>query len=200
LLHLSTDYVFDGKKNTPYVETDLPAPLSVYGLSKFRGEQELIKHHPHHILLRVSGVFSPWRHNFVKSILKASRESKQLKVVNDQQCCPTGAGDIARVILAIIKQLNCGANAWGIYHYVAADVMTWHGFAQAIVHEAKKYISLEVEEIIAISSSDYATRAPRPANSVLDCQKILNTFGIQQRSWDEELSSVIKQLVTENSL
>lgn len=194
LLHLSTDYVFDGIQSLPYKEEDEAAPLSVYGMSKLAGEKQLKKYMDHYILLRVCGVFSPWRKNFVKTIFNAFKQDKELRVINDQYCCPTGAHDIARVLLAIIKQLNCGANAWGTYHYVAADVTTWHGFAESIVHEAAKQLKCKPATIMPIKTSEYPTKAKRPQNSVLSCQKILNTFGIQQRSWQEDLVDVICEL------
>lgn len=194
LLHLSTDYIFDGLQSLPYIEEDEATPLSVYGMSKLEGEKQLKENMSHYILLRVCGVFSPWRKNFVKTIFNAFKQGKELRVINDQYCCPTGAHDIARVLLAIVKQLHCGANAWGTYHYVAADVTTWHGFAESIVHEAAKQLKCKNVAIAPIKTSEYPTKAKRPSNSVLSCQKILNTFGIQQRSWQEDLVSVVHEL------
>jgi dTDP-4-dehydrorhamnose reductase len=194
LLHLSTDYVFDGTQSLPYKEEDEPAPLSVYGMSKLKGEERLKKTTERYILLRVCGVFSPWRKNFVKTIFNAFKQQKELRVINDQYCCPTGSHDIARVLLAIIKQLHCGANAWGTYHYVAADVTTWHAFAENIVYEAAKQLKSKAIVVSPISTSDYPTKAKRPTNSVLDCQKILNTFGVQQRSWQDDLIEVVRVL------
>lgn len=197
LLHLSTDYVFDGNQSLPYTEQDEPNPISVYGLSKLEGEKELQKTMKHYILLRVSGVFSAFRKNFVKTMFLAAQDKKELRVVNDQYCCPTGANDIARVLLAIIKQLNCGAAAWGTYHYVAADITTWHDFADAIVNEAALTLKRELATVLPITTSEYPTKAKRPINSVLDCQKILNTFGIQQHSWQPDMVNVVKILSEE---
>jgi dTDP-4-dehydrorhamnose reductase len=197
LLHLSTDYVFDGNQSLPYTEQDETNPISVYGLSKLEGEKELQKTMAHYILLRVCGVFSPWRKNFVKTMFLVAQDKKELRVVNDQYCCPTGANDIARVLLAIIKQLNCGSTAWGTYHYVAADITTWHDFADAIIHEAALTLKRDLAAITPITTSEYPTKAKRPTNSVLDCQKILNTFGIQQRSWQSDMVDVIKMLSEE---
>lgn len=194
LLHLSTDYVFDGNQSLPYTEQDETNPISVYGMSKLEGERELQKAIEHYILLRVCGVFSPFRKNFVKTMFMLSQDKKELRVVNDQYCCPTGANDIARVLLAIIKQLNCGATAWGTYHYVAADVTTWHDFADAVVHEAALTLKRDLADVIPITTKEYPTKAKRPVNSVLDCQKILNTFGIQQRSWQSDMVEVVNVL------
>lgn len=194
LLHLSTDYVFDGNQSLPYTEQDETNPISVYGMSKLEGEKELQKAMEHYILLRVCGVFSPFRKNFVKTMFMLSQDKKELRVVNDQYCCPTGANDIARVLLAIIKQLNCGATAWGTYHYVAADITTWHDFADAVVHEAALTLKRDLADVIPITTKEYPTKAKRPVNSVLDCQKILNTFGIQQRSWQSDMVEVVNVL------
>jgi dTDP-4-dehydrorhamnose reductase len=194
LLHLSTDYVFDGNQSLPYTEQDETNPISVYGASKLEGEKELKKIMEHYILLRVCGVFSAFRKNFVKTMFMLSQDKKELRVVNDQYCCPTGANDIARVLLAIIKQLNCGATAWGTYHYVAADITTWHDFADAVVHEAALVLKRELAEVTPITTKEYPTKAKRPVNSVLDCQKILNTFGIQQRSWQSDMVEVVNVL------
>lgn len=194
LLHLSTDYVFDGNKSLPYTEQDETNPVSVYAFSKLAGEKALQEVMEQYIVLRTCGVFSPWRKNFVKTIFTAAQNKTELKVVNDQYCCPTGANDIARVLLAIIKQLNCGANAWGVYHYVAADVTTWCEFADAIVHESSLILKRQLAAVTPITTKEYPTKAKRPANSVLDCQKILNTFGIQQRSWQSDMVDTIKEL------
>lgn len=194
VIHLSTDYVFDGQQSLPYNEEDTPSPLSIYGASKLEGEKQLQLATDRYILLRVCGVFSPWRKNFVKSIFYAFKENKELRVINDQYCCPTGANDIARVLLAIVKQLECGAQVWGTYHYVAADVTTWHDFAESIVHESAKCLERKPITVTAIKTHEYPTKAKRPANSVLNCQKIRNTFGIQQRSWQDDLVDVINEL------
>ncbi|HZW70843.1 MAG TPA: dTDP-4-dehydrorhamnose reductase [Hanamia sp.] len=181
LLHLSTDYVFDGKQKKPYHENDPVAPLNVYGLSKWEGEEAVRKHCPQHIILRVSSVFGVHGHNFVKIILRLAKEKDSLRIVADQITCPTPAAAIAQTVLKIIS-----APQWGTYHYCGDEVVSWYDFARAIVHK----------EIMPITTAEYPTPARRPAYSVLDCHKLLTTFGIEQPSWRQELREVLDVLST----
>jgi dTDP-4-dehydrorhamnose reductase len=195
LIHISTDYVFDGSKQGPYRETDPVAPLGVYGRSKAEGEREVRSRLPEHIILRTSWVYGIHGQNFVKTMLRLGQERRVLRVVNDQRGCPTNAADLAEVILAIAGR--CDRNPWGTYHYSGKGMTTWHGFAEAIFTEARKYTSLLVERVEPIPSSQYPTPAKRPSNSVLDCSLFTRTFGIEPRPWRESLAEVIHGLLSQ---
>ena len=193
VLHLSTDYVFGGDQVSPYAETDEPRPLNVYGDSKLQGEQALASVLDEHIILRVSWVFSEWRSNFVKTMVRSCQERETLQVVDDQRGCPTPATDIARVLIAMVQQLDCGANDWGTYHYCGREVTSWYQLCQDIVAETRKYGAVATEAVIPIKTHEYPYRAQRPLNSVLTCRSILESFGIQQRSWKPELARVVQR-------
>ena len=197
LLHLSTDYVFDGTQSRPYREEDAVAPAGVYGRSKWEGEEAVRQTHAAHLILRVSWVFGEHGHNFVKAILRLAREREQLRVVADQYGCPTYAADIARVLLALAEQVATGAqrNRWGTYHYCGIPATTWHGFAQAIVDTARTHEPLRVREVVPITTAEYPTPARRPANSVLDCSRLKERFGIAARPWREGLTATLQALL-----
>jgi dTDP-4-dehydrorhamnose reductase len=195
LFHLSTDYVFDGTQAGPYREDDVPAPLGIYGLGKWQGEEAVRRALSEHIILRVSWVFGERGHNFVKTILRLAREREQLRVVADQRGCPTYAAAVADVLLSLAGRLaRDGALAWGTYHYCGTPPTTWHGFAQAIVAGGRRYEPLQAQEVVAISTADYPTPAPRPANSVLDCTRIAETFGVRPRPWSQGLRTALAAL------
>lgn len=180
LIHLSTDYIFDGTKTSPYLEDDAATPVNLYGESKWLGEQAVREQCEQHIILRVSGVFSEYGSNFMKTILRLAAERKELNIVADQITCPTYAGNIASVIYSIIKKQT---HKWGTYHYCDSPPVSWHQFADAIIHQAKPHHALIVEKINAITTAEYPTLAKRPAYSVLDCSKIKKEYGIQQTEW-----------------
>jgi dTDP-4-dehydrorhamnose reductase len=213
LLHISTDYVYDGAKIDPYVETDPTTPLGVYGASKLAGDEAVCELLPRHLILRVSWVFGVHGHNFVKTILRLAREREELRIVADQRGCPTYAGDIADVLLELagrVADIN-EQGAWGIYHYCGEPATTWHGFASAIVERARDVERspqrrsrnrksntmtppnepLIVQTITPITTTEYPTPAARPINSVLDCAKLATRFGIQPRPWQSGLDTVI---------
>lgn len=199
LLHISTDYVFDGRKTGPYVEDDPALPLGVYGLSKWEGDEAVRRLLPRHVILRVSWVFGIQGHNFVKTILRLAREREELRVVADQFGCPTYAGDIADTLLALAGRgaemdakavWDTGAG-WGTYHYCGEPATMWHGFASAIIEKARTYESLPVQTVTAIATADYPTPAARPANSVLSCARLTAAFGIQPCSWQEGLAAML---------
>ncbi len=194
LIHISTDYVFAGDKDSTYVETDIPAPSGVYGASKLAGEVVLKEILPQHIILRVSWVFGQYGKNFVKTILRLAGEQEKLRIVADQQGNPTGAAHIAEVIVNIVKQLDDGSTAWGTYHYCDAPSTTWCNFARAIIETAQSIKSFNVKEIQAIPTSEFPTKAKRPMNSRLNCDKISKVFGIKQAAWQDELDIVIKRV------
>jgi len=193
LVHLSTDYVFDGSKRDAYVEDDPIAPLGVYGESKAAGEAAVRNTCDTHIILRTAWVFSATGQNFVKTMVKLAGERDTLRVVADQKGCPSYAGDIANAILDMLPQLEQGK--WGTYHYCGAPEVSWHGFAEAIMEEARAFMPIKVRRIEAIATMEYPTPAKRPANSVLDCGHIEDVFGIRPQPWRAALPAVIKELV-----
>jgi len=194
LLHLSTDYVFDGEQRSPYKEDSVAAPVNLFGEAKLAAEQAIKQYCPHHIILRVGWIFSAQGNNFVLRTLRQLQEHHHVKAVSDQHGCPTYASDVARILIAIIKQLECDIDVWGTYHYSGAEVTSWKGFAEAILAAAKKHGVTQAETIDAVTSLEWPARAPRPAYTVLDCSKILNTFGIRQRPWRSGLVKVIDQV------
>jgi len=187
LVHLSTDYVFDGSGQRPYLETDPTAPLNVYGETKAQGELALQELWPKHLILRVSWVFGEEGNNFVKTMLRLMQERTELKVVTDQRGGPTYAGDIARAILQMIQK-----PVWGLYHFAGSPVRTWYEFAQAISVEARlQGAALKIEKILPIPTRAYPTPAPRPLNSVLNTQLFQQTFGAMNNDWRLGLKKVI---------
>lgn len=195
LLHLSTDYVFDGTKSGAYREDDPVAPLGVYGHSKWQGEEAVRQTLPAHFILRVSWVFGQHGNNFVKTMLRLARERDALRVVADQQGCPTWAGDIANTLLLLAGRIaERRQMPWGTYHYCGTPPTTWHGFAQSIVALASAHEPLRVREVVAITTEDYPTPARRPANSVLDCAGFLWQFDLSPRPWREGLETMLQSL------
>jgi len=197
LIHISTDYVFDGKKKGPYCETDPVSPVSVYGKSKAAGEAEIRKILSNHIIIRTAWLYGVHGRNFVKTMLQIGREKELLRVVAYQYGCPTYAADLAEAILVIANYLRKGHQiAWGTYHYCGEGVTSWHGFAEAIFKFAKQYDSFAVQKIEPISTKEYPTPAKRPANSVLDCSLITKHFGIHPWPWQESLSKMINKMLS----
>jgi dTDP-4-dehydrorhamnose reductase len=198
LIHLSTDYVFDGSKPAPYREDDPVNPLGVYGQSKEAGDRAVRDALPRHVILRTAWVYSAHGHNFVKTMLRLGGERPVLRVVADQTGSPTSAADIAGAIGAIAECLSSGGDTrWGTYHFAGAGAVTWHGFAKAIFELAAQYDSTRRRPpplVEAITTADYPTPARRPANSVLDCTRIGETFGIIPRPWGAALAEVIGEL------
>lgn len=190
LIHLSTDYIFDGNKNTPYTETDVTNAINTYGKSKCLGEEAVRKHCEQHIILRVSGVFSEHKSNFYKTILRLANENNELRIVADQFTCPTYADDIAATIFVLAKQLSC----WGTYHYCSSNPVSWYQFASAIVTHAKQYKKSNLENIIPIATADYHTAAKRPMYSVLDCTKIQTDYSIKQPNWEAALKNLLEKM------
>lgn len=192
LVHISTDYVFDGSKQGAYGEHDAVSPLGVYGESKLAGELFAQEYCAKFYILRTSWVFSAHGNNFVKTMLRLGKVRDSLGVVADQFGKPTAASEIARVIYQVLLS---NKQAWGIYHVAQPDVTSWHGFADAIFSEARNQeVKLKLETLNAIQTSDYPTPAKRPENSELDCAKLEQTFGLNIKPWAESLSEVIKEL------
>lgn len=197
LIHISTDYVFDGSKDGPWTESDPVAPLGVYGSSKEAGEQAVRAALPEHVILRTSWVYAAHGGNFVKTMLRVGRERDALRVVADQFGAPTSAGDIADAVLTIATRLEGGKrDGWGTYHFTAEGRTSWHGFAEAIFARAEKAWGRR-PAVAAIPSSEYPTAAQRPENSVLDSTKILVAFDVPRRPWQDGLDEVLGILLAE---
>jgi dTDP-4-dehydrorhamnose reductase len=186
LLHVSTDYVFDGSKAGFYAEDDPVAPLGVYGASKEAGERGVRTGSPDHIILRTAWVVSPWGHNFVKTMLRLGGERDRLRVVVDQRGCPTSATDIAETLLTIATK---GGPA-GTYHFVNAGEASWCELARFVFDRAGMDVAVE-----PIATADYPTPAKRPANSRLSTDKLQRTFGIRPRPWQDAVGEVVDTLM-----
>ena len=197
LVHISTDYVFDGQKKGAYLETDPVSPLSIYGKSKAAGEVAVREHLPEHVILRTSWIYGVHGHNFVKTMLRLGREREVVQVVADQYGCPTYAADLAETILRVAAQVLEGRQVhWGTYHYCGKGVTSWHGFAEAIFNLARKYVPLKVKQTEAITTAEYPTAAKRPANSVLDCSLFRSHFGFAPKPWNESLARMLHQVLS----
>ena len=186
LIHFSTDYVFDGEKTAPYVETDVPAPLNVYGQSKLEGERAIAASGCRHFIFRTSWVYGPAGRNFVHAILAAAKAKPELRVVDDQRGAPTSSMAIAGAVAQVLSSASWSTKADGIYHLSAAGETTWHGFAKAIL-EAKGIGT----PLVAIRSDEYPVAARRPKNSLLDNGKIGAAFGIALPDWRQSLAAVL---------
>ena len=196
LIHVSTDYVFDGSKKGPYLESDPVSPLGVYGRSKAAGEEEIRSRLQKHIILRTAWLYGIHGSNFVKTMLRLGKERQSLRVVSDQYGCPTYASDLAEAILAISENHLEGRKiVWGTYHFCGGGFTTWHAFAEEIFRIACRYQSFNVKEIVPIGTSEYPTAAKRPHNSVLDCSLLRKNFGIIPHPWEESLAVMIEKLL-----
>jgi dTDP-4-dehydrorhamnose reductase len=198
LIHVSTDYVFDGRKRSPYLETDPVAALNQYGATKACGEALIKAVGGQHVILRTAWVYSPYGSNFVKTMLRRASATEVVRVVSDQSGTPTSADDIACSILEIAQCIFHPAQAspWGTYHLTAQGQTTWHEFAAEIFRHAAAR-GLKVPRLEAIASSDYRTLARRPAYSVLDNSKIARTFGVRLPPWQDSLSRCLDELLRE---
>ncbi len=192
-LHISTDYVFDGRKNTPYLETDLTNPLGVYGQSKLRGEEEIKTVNSQAIILRTAWVYGSYgKSNFVKTMLRLGKEREELKVVVDQVGSPTWAKDIAAAITQLLINAD---NPAGIYNFTNSGVASWFDLTKAIFEEAKiSGIPLKIQRVIPITTAEYPTPAVRPAYSVLSSQKISQQLGYIPPYWRDSLKAMLNQL------
>ena len=186
LIHISTDFVFDGEKNEPYTETDIPKPISVYGASKLKGEVEIQKTLKKHFIIRTSWLYSEHGINFMKTMLNLAKTRDEISVVSDQIGTPTYAGDLANVILKIITS---NTRSFGLYHYSNEGVASWYDFAKAIFEA----VNLKTK-INPIETDAYPTPAKRPVFSVLDKTKIKKQFNIEIPLWRGNVKSIVNYL------
>ncbi len=197
-LHVSTDYVFSGDKAGAYREEDEVGPLGVYGASKLEGEEGVRRVWANHVILRTSWVFSRHGANFIKTMLRLTKERDEVRVVADQRGGPTCAADIAETLVSLANQLTKRPEGFGTFHYSGVPSTTWYGFAKAIFASLARR-GYHVPRLVAITTEQYPTPAHRPANSVLDCSKLAAAHGILQPSWPEALESCLSSLLTEGA-
>jgi dTDP-4-dehydrorhamnose reductase len=193
LIHVSTDYVFDGAKGDYYRETDQTAPTGVYGASKLAGETAVLASGARAVILRTAWVYAPTGKNFVRTMLNAGRTRDRLTVVADQKGCPTTAADLAAAILAIAGRI--AATGWdnhyaGVFHAAGTGWTTWHGLATAVFEEAARH-GAKQPEVAPIATADWPTPAKRPADSRLDCDRLASVFGIRLPPWRDGLTRTI---------
>lgn len=196
VLHLSTDYVFDGRKDTPYIETDATGPTSVYGRSKLAGEQRLAVANPRHVILRTAWVYSHEGQNFLRTMLRLAETRDSVAVVEDQTGCPTYAPDIAAALIAIARQIvvaEPGAARFGIFNMAGGGATDWASFAEAIFAAARSF-DMPSARVRRIPSAEYPTPVRRPANSRLDGTKIAQTFGVRLPDWQDGLRRCMARL------
>lgn len=194
LVHYSTDYVFDGSKTSPYLETDITNPLGVYGASKLAGEQAIMQVDCPHLILRTTWVYGNRGKNFLLTILRLAAAKSELKIVSDQIGAPTWSRSIAEATSQIVSQCGDDRSFKGLYNLSAAGKTSWHGFASQIVSQYRELHPdrhLTIQNILPIPASEYPTPAQRPANSVLDNSKILTDFGVQLPDWNLSLSQLL---------
>ncbi len=196
LVHLSTDYVFDGTKGAPYTESDPANPLGVYGQSKWEGEEAVRARLDRHVIFRTSWVFSAHRHNFVKTILRLSSERDTLRVVADQHGNPTAAADIARAALHIAERIATDPDApSGTFHFAGTPVTTWHGLAESVVEEARQHGPIRTERIEPIPTSAYPTPARRPPDARLHTARLADLWGMAPPPWQPALRDAVAELM-----
>jgi dTDP-4-dehydrorhamnose reductase len=196
LVHVSTDYVFDGAKGAPYVETDPVAPQGVYGSSKLAGEQAVLASEARAMILRTSWVYASTGRNFVRTMLGLARTREHLTVVADQRGCPTTAADLAEAILAIAQRIL--RNGWhpafaGVFHAAGSGGTTWFGLASALFAEAARH-GARTPALTPITTAEWPTRARRPADSRLDCTKLATVFGVRLPDWQDGLARTVDRI------
>jgi dTDP-4-dehydrorhamnose reductase len=194
LVHLSTDYVFDGRKSDAYTEDDLVAPTSVYGRSKEAGERAVRETAPRHLILRTAWVYAAHGSNFLRTMVRLASERDVIRVVADQHGTPTSATDLADAIRNLLPRLVETDAAYGTFHLTSGGRTTWHGFAKAIF-ECLAGQGKQVPKLEAVTSADYPTPAQRPAMSVLDCRKIAGAYGISPRPWQDAVVKTLDALL-----
>ncbi|MBS7696460.1 MULTISPECIES: dTDP-4-dehydrorhamnose reductase [unclassified Chelatococcus] len=199
LVHVSTDYVFDGRKGEPYTEEDAPSPAGVYGASKLAGEEAVRACHSRALVLRTAWVVSASGHNFLKTMLRLGTERESVSVVDDQRGAPTFADDLTDAIIRMAPRLvaaQSGDPLFGTFHLTGAPHTTWHGFAEAIFAETARR-GRKTPALRPIGTANYPTRAVRPADSRLDCARILAVHGIEAADWRLSLERCLDELLAD---
>jgi dTDP-4-dehydrorhamnose reductase len=194
LVHISTDYVFDGEKAGLYCEDDPIAPLGVYGRSKAAGERAVRESWSRHLILRTAWLYGIYGANFLKIMLRLAVERDELRVVADQRGSPTSTTDLARAIFVAAAVMKNGVELWGTYHVTGSGETTWHGFASRVV-EAQAAVTDRRPRVIPISTDEYPTAARRPRNSVLDCSKFAIAFGYRAPEWSASVDRTVAALL-----
>lgn len=196
LVHYSTDYVFNGRGERPWQESDPTEPVNTYGRSKLAGEQAIAAHCPRHIILRTSWVYDTWGHNFLKTILRAAVQRDSLDIVNDQWGAPTRAALIADITAHMLRSTT--EDRAGTYHLAASGTTQWHEYASFAISQALASgarLRATPEQIRAIPSSNFATAAARPLNSRLDTRRLCSVYGLTLPPWQDGVSAVVRELV-----
>ncbi len=199
IIHFSTDYVYDGSKATPYIETDQVNPVSSYGKSKLAGDIAITDVGVPHLILRTSWVYGLYGRNFLLTMLRLAKERESLKIVADQQGAPTSSLCIANAVAELLKKWETSESKSGVYHLTNAGSTSWHGFTCEII---KAYLSQNGQSslmakpstVTPLTTKEYPTPAARPANSVLDNSKLAQVFGVELKPWKESLQQVLKQM------
>jgi dTDP-4-dehydrorhamnose reductase len=195
MVHISTDYVFDGSKEGAYLETDTVCPISVYGRTKAAGEQAVSSTLKRHIILRTAWVYSEFGHNFLKTVLHLAATREELRIVADQRGAPTSAREIADAILRIAPRLLQEEEVSGTYHFTADGATSWHGFASRVV-AIQAPLTGRNPRVTPIKTADYPTAERRPANSQLDCRLFARAFGFSGRYWTDGVDMTTRALIT----
>jgi dTDP-4-dehydrorhamnose reductase len=196
LVHYSTDYIFDGTKSAPYTEEDAPNPLGAYGRSKLAGDNAVLAVNGNHLIFRLCWVYGARGQNFMLTMMRLAREREKLRVVRDQFGCPTWSRMIAETTALALKQVLSArepATFKGVYHLAASGQTNWHGFAESII-ELMPAAGKKCRSVEAITTSEYPLPAKRPAYSVLSCEKLQRTFGLQLPEWKESLKQVMESV------
>lgn len=197
LIHISTDYVFDGLKGSPYREDDPVAPLGVYGRSKAEGEAGVRRHLSRHLIVRTAWLYSAHGANFVKTVMRLVAERDELRIVDDQIGCPTCAADLADAVLRMVGRLAPGAEVpWGTFHYCGRGVTSWYGMARHVLETLKARGRIASFRLRPITTSEYPTPARRPPYSVLDCTRIEAAFGICRPPWQLSIEKTVDRLLS----
>ena len=198
ILHLSTDYVFDGTKTQAYTEDDPIAPLGVYGRTKAAGEAAVRAANPRHVILRTAWVYGRYGQNFLKTMMRLAAERERLRVVADQRGCPTASADIAEAVLAVDAALTRDPATAGTFHFAGTGATTWHGFAEAIVAAQAPHTGKN-PPVDAITTADFPTPARRPSNSELSSERFAATFGYRAKGWQFRVHDVVDILAATNA-
>jgi dTDP-4-dehydrorhamnose reductase len=200
LIHISTDYVFDGRKTSPYLEDDPLGPLGVYGRTKADGESAVRTALDRHIIIRTAWLYSAHGANFVKTVMRLALERDELRIVDDQIGCPTSAQDLAGAILSIAGRIGAVQPfPWGTYHYCGNGVTSWCGLARYVIDQLVHAGIIKPLRLIPISTAEYPTPACRPAYSVLDCRRIEAAFGITRPPWQSSVAHAVRRLLAQQA-